>query len=166
MFILSVKTVTAFLFHFLRNHCPLPSSRKRRREEPVTNIIKLPSVMTPGCVGEGRVRRGEMRVFTFYLLSFIQLKKREHYGCFLFCAFVGFFGSPQFFFIVNTRYFCNQRKKCHNERTKQMWLATGWPSCCPHLQATTTLTLGPASSGLQLSALGRGWWDGGAGDRA
>lgn len=39
-----------------------------------------------------------MRVFTFYLLSFIQLKKREHYGCFLFCAFVGFLVALNFFF--------------------------------------------------------------------
>lgn len=56
-----------------------------------------------------------------------------------------------FFFIVNTRYFSNQRKKCYNERTEQMWLATGWASCCSHLQATTTLTHSRASI-LRLAA--------------
>lgn len=62
-------------------------------------------------------------------------KKRVHLWVLFILCFCGFFGSPQFFFfIVNTRYFCNQRKKCHNERTKHMWLATGWPSCYPHLQ--------------------------------
>lgn len=45
----------------------------------------------------------------------------------------GLFVIPNFH-IVNTRSFCDQQGKCHNERPQQMWLATGWPFCCPFLQ--------------------------------
>lgn len=37
-----------------------------------------------------------------------------------------------------------------------MWLATGWPSCCPHLHAATTPTLGPESLGSKLPTVGKG----------
>lgn len=95
-----------------------------------------------------------MRAFTFYLLSFIQLKKETAlWVLFILCLFgFGFFlVAFNYFFIVNKRYFSDQRKKCHNERTEQMWLATGWASCCSHLQAATTLTHSRASI-LRLAA--------------
>lgn len=41
-----------------------------------------------------------------------------------------------------------------------MWLATGWPSCCPHLHAATTPTLGPESLGSKLPTVGKGWQTG------
>ena len=110
--------------------------------------------MTPGCVGEGTVRSREMRVFTFYLLSFIQLKK-EHCGCFLFCAYVG---SLQFFVLLWTQGTLVIRGKnvIMKGPNRCGWPLGGHsaaPTCRPR---PPSLTLGPASSGLQLPTLGRG----------
>ena len=80
-------------------------------------------------------------------------------GFFFFNFFFNFF-----FFFVNTRYFSNQRKKCYDERTEQMWSAAGWAFCCSHLWAATTLTHSRASI-LRLAAAHpwQGWGRGGAG---
>lgn len=60
------------------------------------------------------------------------------------------------FFILHTTYFCNQGKTGHNEKTNPKWLATGWPSHCPHLQLRTTLAPGLESLVSWLPTLGRG----------
>ena len=169
MFMLLVKTVTKFLFHFLGKSLPASLQKKKRRS---LNKHYQPAISDDPwvCWGGDSEEQGDEGI---YFLPFVlyTVKKRESImGAFYFvliwvCVFLVAFN---FFFIVNTRYFSDQRKKCHNERTEQMWLATGWASCCSHLQAATTLTHSRASI-LRLAAARpwQGWGrGGGVGDRS
>ena len=95
---LLVKTVTKFLFHFLGKSLPASLQKKKRRS---LNKHYQPAISDDPwvCWGGDSEEQGDEGI---YFLPFVlyTVKKREHYGCFLFCAYLGlcFFGSLELFF--------------------------------------------------------------------
>lgn len=99
MFTLSVKTVTEFLFHFLGNHCPLPSNRKREEERSRNKHYQTAIGDDPWVCGGGESEEwGDEGVYFLPFVLYTVKKERALWVLFILC-FCGFFGSPQFFLL-------------------------------------------------------------------
>lgn len=114
---LSVKTVTKVLFHFLGKSLPASLQKKEKKRRSLNKHYQPAISDDPWVCGGGdseeQVDEG------LYFLPFVlyTVKRESIMGAFYFVLiwvflFLFFFlVAFNFFFIVNTRYFSNQRKK-------------------------------------------------------
>lgn len=83
-FMLSVKTVTEFLFPFQKLLHPSILREEKEREGTSTNAIKRPTPLTSGRMGEGRVRAGRRGHLIFTSHPLYSSKRESSTGDFYF----------------------------------------------------------------------------------
>lgn len=103
---LSVKTVTKVLFHFLGKS--LPASLQKKEKRGSLNKHYQPAISDDPwvCGGGDSEEQGDEGLYFLPFVLYTVKREREHYGCFLFCAYVCvffFFGSLQFLFYCENK---------------------------------------------------------------